>query len=159
LNLSATSPNWEMFGHHKVHILYFWNSIKGNHLEKNRIKKKVIVAGPLLQCSSVPKSSHQAHGAETDRARMPSTFPTVAPTGPPPPLVPDGHCPIFTSRPTCAHIRRCPFEHLHSHPARSPLLATLLCPVMHRHASRPLGRPSCVPVLPPSKCSNCEASR
>jgi hypothetical protein len=40
LNLSSTLLCWEMFGHQEVHILYFWNLIKGNHLEKKSNKEK-----------------------------------------------------------------------------------------------------------------------
>jgi hypothetical protein len=90
----------------------------------------------------------------------------TVPTRPPPPWFPP---PPVSRCPACAHVSRhpypllyqshSPFEHLHSHPAHSPLLTALLCPVLHHRASRPPGRPSREPLLSPSKCSNREASR
>jgi hypothetical protein len=94
------------------------------------------------------------HGTGTTPGLAPSRFSTPA---------------CATHPVTCAHVHHHPyplcyrscslFEHLHSHPAHSPPLTALLCPVLHHRASRPLGHSSREPMLPPTKCSNREASR
>jgi hypothetical protein len=119
-------------------------------------EKRIKRADPL-HCAAQPHvDSARGHLAQSPPRQFPSPLRFSTPA-------------CATHPVTCAHVHRHPyplcyrscslFEHLHSHPARSPPLTALLCPVLHHRASRPLGHSSREPMLPPTKCSNREASR